>query len=143
MKKSSLFTTLLSAFSSAMLLSSFLTAVLAFTIQDSIQLLLSKMSLETLAIVFSILVIAVLSLIATLLKCKVWLTWDEVTGTWCNRFSNVRYCANCHSKGVTSPLRAEATHWRCMSCSNAHSRMTARIDTDQLSNKQKPKQSRY
>lgn len=54
--------------------------------------------------------------IAYILYLRPWLRWDEPTGTWISRFTNIRYCGTCRAKKIISPLKNEITGWRCVVC---------------------------
>ena len=84
--------------------------------QDYLMPHLEKLQTLTTLRIISILLITVTSLLAFIILNHPWLSWDEPTGTWSNRFNKTRYCANCKAKKNTVPLKNEITGWRCMHC---------------------------
>jgi len=64
------------------------------------------------------LLLTAFALLAYSLLQHPWLRWDEPTGTWVNRFSDLRYCGTCRANKIIVPLKNEITGWRCVSCGN-------------------------
>lgn len=89
-------------------------AVLWF--QDTLVPYIATLSPLVLLRVISVLLLSTTALMAFVILQRPWLRWDESTGTWVNRFTSLRYCPKCRAAKIITPLKNEATGWRCMNC---------------------------
>ena len=69
---------------------------------------------------FALLFLTIGVLFILLIYQHPWLKWDESTGTWINRFNELRYCGACRANKMTVPLKNESSGWSCVSCGKFH-----------------------
>jgi hypothetical protein len=102
--------------------------ILVATSPPAIVMLLQDILLPYLAIlppavvlrIGAALLLTTTALLAYFFLQRLWLKWDELTGTWLSRFTGHRYCGSCRAKKVIVPLKNMVTGWHCVACDKFH-----------------------
>jgi rubredoxin len=104
-------------------------------LQDTLVPYLAKLSPALILKILAFLLLTTTALSAYLLLQRPWLKWDELTGTWFNRFTGTRFCTQCKTNKNIVPLKKDNTTWRCTACGRRYySEAESEGDTPSSSN---------